>query len=143
MFGADNSNLNYSDNNVNKQQTMINDNQLSGLIPRVLDRMYYLESGQNGSFNFYCSFIQIYNEKIFDLLADYKKPKSLQIHENKIDGIYIEGLSEYSVTNYQDCLKLIQRGEKNRNIRQTVMNTKSSRSHTIFQIIIEASKADE
>jgi len=79
--------------------------------------MYYLDSSQNNQLNFYCSFIQIYNEKIFDLLADYKKPKSLQIRENKVDGIYIEGLSEYSVTNYQDCLKLIQRGEKNRNIR--------------------------
>lgn len=41
-----------------------------------------------------------------------------------------------------DCLELMKRGEKNRFIRQTSMNTKSSRSHTIFQILLESIHAD-
>jgi hypothetical protein len=76
--------------------------------------------------------MQIYNEKIYDLLSDQQKPVPLQIHESKIDGLYVEGLSEYSVTHYYDTLQLMKRGEKNRAIRQTSMNAKSSRSHTIF-----------
>ena len=56
----------------------------------------------------------------------------LQLHENKLDGIFVEGLSEYAIQAFSDCIVLMQKGEKNRFIRQTHMNTKSSRSHTIF-----------
>lgn len=37
----------------------------------------------------------------------------------------------------------MKRGEKNRFIRQTSMNTKSSRSHTIFQILLESTRPDK
>ena len=37
----------------------------------------------------------------------------------------------------------MRRGEKNRHIRQTSANIKSSRSHTIFQVIIESTIADK
>jgi hypothetical protein len=57
-----------------------------------------------------------------------------------MDGIFVEGLAEYAVTHYLDCLELMKRGEKNRFIRQTSMNTKSSRSHTIFQIMLESTR---
>lgn len=80
-------------------------------------------------YTIYCKYFQI-------LLKDFPKPKALNIHESKIDGIFVEGLAEYAVTHYLDCLELMKRGEKNRFIRQTSMNTKSSRSHTIFQILL-------
>ena len=54
-----------------------------------------------------------------------------------------EGLTEYAVNHYYECIQLMKRGEKNRFIRQTSMNAKSSRSHTIFQLHIETSKADK
>ena len=37
--------------------------------------------------------MQIYNDKIYDLLQDVAKPKPLKLHYNKIDGIFVEGLS--------------------------------------------------
>jgi len=40
-------------------------------------------------FRIYCSFLQIYNEKIYDLLQDFPKPKALNIHESKLDGIFV------------------------------------------------------
>lgn len=55
----------------------------------------------------------------------------------------MEGLTEYAVNHYYDCLTLMKRGERNRIIRSTSMNVKSSRSHTIFQVLIESSKADK
>lgn len=97
---------------------------------------------ESQGFYIYCSFLQVYNERIYDLLTDHQVPKPLTIHESKIDGIYVEGLTEYAVNHYYDCLTLMKRGEKNRYIRHTSMNMKSSRSHTIFQIIIESNKAD-
>jgi len=39
--------------------------------------------------------LQIYNEKIFDLLAETNALKPLAVHESKLDGIFVEGLSEY------------------------------------------------
>ena len=55
----------------------------------------------------------------------------------------MEGLTEYSVMNYEECLRLMQRGENNRATRQTSQNVKSSRSHTIFQLSVESTAADE
>ena len=54
----------------------------------------------------------------------------------------IEGLSEFAVNHYYDCLSLMKKGEKNRIIRSNCMNAKSSRSHSIFQVLIESNKAD-
>ena len=44
----------------------------------------------------YCSFIQIYNEKIFDLFQD-SNVNPLAIREDADEGVFIEGLSEYEV----------------------------------------------
>ena len=55
---------------------------------------------------------------------------------------FIDGLTEYCVSSAKDCLVLMQKGEQNRFIRSTSHNVKSSRSHTIFQIIVETVKAD-
>jgi len=100
------------------------------------------ETSQGQGYNIYCSFLQIYNEKIYDLLQDFAKPKPLNLHESKLDGIFVEGLAEYAVTHYLDCLELMKRGEKNRFIRHTEKNMKSSRSHTIFQILLESTRPD-
>lgn len=67
----------------------------------------------------------------------------MAIRENKFDGIYVEGLVEYSVYTFEECITLMKRGEKNRYTRQTVQNVKSSRSHTIFQLLIESTVADK
>lgn len=89
------------------------------------------------TFKIYLSFLQIYNEKIYDLLQDADSKSPLQIREDKHNGIYVEGLSEYLVSNSLDAYALLKRGEKNRIIRQTKGNIESSRSHSIFQLYVE------
>lgn len=91
----------------------------------------------------YCSFLQIYNEKLFDLFQDRESSKALNIREDKYTGIFVEGQSEYVVTNASDCFVLLRRGEANRITRQTRSNIHSSRSHTIFQILVESDTADD
>ena len=54
----------------------------------------------------------------------------------------MEGLSEYVVTSESDCLTLLRRGEKNRIKRSTHMNFRSSRSHSIYQLLIESNQVD-
>ena len=117
----------------------------AGLIPRIVNEVFNLQKSQGyeDSYNIFCTFMQIYNEKIFDLLQDKAEAKALNIRENKLEGIFVEGLTEYSVNSAQEALILMSRGEKNRITRPTLKNAKSSRSHTIFQILIESSKADK
>lgn len=54
----------------------------------------------------------------------------------------MQGLTEYVVTNMDECLTLLFRGERNRITRQTRLNMYSSRSHTVFQILMENTKVD-
>ena len=69
-------------------------------------------------------------------MQDTDKPKSLSIHESKVEGIFVEGLTEFGVQKVEDCMELLLKGVKNRVIRQTSMNAKSSRSHSIFQLLV-------
>lgn len=66
----------------------------------------------------------------------------MNIREDKYTGIFVEGQSEYVVSNAQDCFTLLRRGEQNRITRQTRSNIHSSRSHTIFQVLVESDTAD-
>ena len=64
------------------------------------------------------------------------------MREDKYDGVFIEGLSEYQVHSIEDWFTLLKRGEKNRITRQTKSNIRSSRSHTIFQLLLESNRID-
>lgn len=92
----------------------------------------------------HCSYMQIYNNKLYDLLADPSRSNKLQIREsansrNSNSEIFVQGLSEYRVTSASDVLLLLQHGSRNRAVRATQYNEQSSRSHAILQITVETS----
>jgi kinesin family protein 3/17 len=117
----------------------------AGIIPRAIRDIFVTlqeqskkkSPGENFTFEVYCSFTQIYNESIYDLLHDQSRMTALAIHEDRKDGVYVEGLSEYAVTSVQDCLNILKMGENHRAIRSTHMNQGSSRSHSIFTLLVE------
>ena len=76
-------------------------------------------------------------QKLYDLLQDSEANKPLTIREDKYSRIFVEGLSEYVITNPDDCLYLLRRGEHNRITRQTKSNLASSRSHSLFQLVVK------
>ncbi|KAJ0790780.1 putative plus-end-directed kinesin ATPase [Helianthus annuus] len=86
------------------------------------------------------SYMEIYNEEINDLFA--VENQKLQIHESLERGIYVAGLREEIVNSADQVLKLIQMGEVNRHFGETNMNVRSSRSHTIFRMVIESKGKD-
>ena len=80
--------------------------------------------------------VEIYMEKIQDLLIPKEKRGApLQIRENKGD-IYVEGVQIKPVDSYDSIQRWIDIGDKNRSIDATAMNKTSSRSHTVFTIEI-------
>ena len=82
-----------------------------------------------------CSYLEIYNEQIMDLL----EPGSVNLHirEDIKKGVYVEGLTEEVVSSAQDMIDLTVRGSKNRHVGCTSMNKESSRSHSVLTTIIE------
>ncbi|CAI4038408.1 hypothetical protein SMKI_05G0170 [Saccharomyces mikatae IFO 1815] len=59
------------------------------------------------------------------------------------NGIYIQNLQEFHITNAMEGLKLLQKGLKHRQVASTKMNDFSSRSHTIFTITLYKKHQDE
>jgi len=79
--------------------------------------------------------MEIYNEEINDLLVENQK---LQIHESLKHGVFVSRLKEEIVNNAEQVLDLIKAGEVNKHFGETNMNERSSRSHTIFRMMIES-----
>ena len=87
----------------------------------------------------FVSFLQIYNEKIFDLLNmknanDISSP--LQLRWTKEDQFSVDGLFLGECVNEEDAIALYNSGIKNRCIATHKLNIASSRSHTIFSITV-------
>ena len=128
MFGDDASGDLYSSNS---------SPEAAGIIPRAVRDVFAHMRKQSGKCSAYVSFLQIYNEKIFDLLRDPGRVNPLQVKEDALSGFYVDGLSEFGVTSAYDCLKLVKVGDDRRAVRSTNMNLLSSRSHTVFQMVME------
>jgi hypothetical protein len=97
------------------------------------------------SYSVQCQLMQIYNEKIYDLLQDKRRENPLQLRETRrgsANSVHVKGLSSYPVDNTDDVLMLLRRGLKNRAIRSTEFNQESSRGHTILQLNIEVEEED-
>jgi hypothetical protein len=86
--------------------------------------------------------LEIYNEEIRDLLS--KDPKnSLELKENIDSGVYVKDLTQFTVKNASEIDHVMQAGKKNRSVGATLMNATSSRSHSIFTIVVECAQSDE
>ena len=86
-----------------------------------------------------CSFLEIYNEELRDLLSvDYES--KLELRENPDKGVFVQDLSFVVVDTGETMDRVMTEGNKHRHVGATAMNAVSSRSHTIFTVIIEASE---
>ena len=73
-------------------------------------------------------------ENVYDLLGDPQK----KLHVRQLDtGITVVGLSSHIVKNPKEIMRLLVKGKENRTTGATAMNATSSRSHSVFTIIIE------
>ncbi|XP_032677493.1 kinesin-like protein KIF14 isoform X2 [Odontomachus brunneus] len=91
------------------------------------------------------SYFEIYNEKIHDLLASTSngsKKAPLKVREHPVFGPYVVDLSQHCVQNYKDLQAWLKVGNSQRATAATGMNEKSSRSHSIFSIILTQTQSD-
>ena len=108
-----------------------------GLIPRTFQHiMSVIDNAEEKKFLVRCSYIEIYNEEIHDLLSkDVKERKDLKESPDK--GLFIKDLSMNVCKQIEDMDQYMSIGNKNRTTGATLMNLDSSRSHSIFTIYIE------
>src|SRR3990167_6527474 len=112
------------------------DQSLKGIIPRMVSTIFEQvdKADENIEFVVQVSYIEIYMEKIRDLLDSSKQ--NLQVRQDKAKGIYIEGCTEVNVGSEEDVMNVMRAGQANRAVAFTLMNAESSRSHSLFIVKI-------
>ncbi|XP_025278683.1 centromere-associated protein E isoform X4 [Canis lupus dingo] len=127
-----------------KTYTMMGSQDYLGVIPRAIHDIFQkIKKFPDREFLLRVSYMEIYNETITDLLCDTQKMKPLIIREDFNRNVYVADLTEEVVYTSDMALKWITKGEKNRHYGITKMNQRSSRSHTIFRMILESREKGE
>ena len=124
-------------------QGIPSDPELRGIIPTCFHHIFdYISRTSSKKFLVRISFLEIYNEEVKDLLIkSSKNPKGgLDLKENPDTGVFVRDLSAVVVKSVEELEKLMEVGNKNRSVGETLMNATSSRSHSIFSITIESSE---
>uniref|UniRef100_A0A8D3DE56 Kinesin family member 13Ba n=1 Tax=Scophthalmus maximus TaxID=52904 RepID=A0A8D3DE56_SCOMX len=129
----------YGQTGSGKSYTMMGSGDQPGLIPRLCSALFdrtQKEQREQESFTVEVSYMEIYNEKVRDLLDPKGGRQTLRVREHKVLGPYVDGLSRLAVACYKDIESLMSEGNKSRTVAATNMNEESSRSHAVFNIIL-------
>ncbi|KAL3874464.1 hypothetical protein ACJMK2_037473 [Sinanodonta woodiana] len=128
----------YGQTGSGKTYTMMGNPGDEGLIPRICKELFARMCDEETSYRTEVSYLEIYNEKVRDLLktpVGNKPMHSLRVREHPKDGPYVQGLSQFIVNTYEEIEELIMKGNSHRTTASTNMNDVSSRSHAIFTIL--------
>jgi centromeric protein E len=107
-----------------------------GIIPLTINEIFKeVEQTKDREFLIRVGYIEIYNERIYDLLLENKQEIN-KIHET--NGEVSVNQTEVLSSTAQNILDCYNEGSKERRVGETCMNERSSRSHTIFRIVIES-----
>ncbi|XP_036791711.1 centromere-associated protein E isoform X5 [Oncorhynchus mykiss] len=129
----------YGQTSSGKTFTMMGSSLTPGVIPLAMEDVFQtIKNCPKKEFLLRVSYLEIYNETVTDLLCDSWKRKPLEIREGNNKNVYVADLTEELVTSPEQALAWIRKGEKNRHYGKTKMNQRSSRSHTIFRMILES-----
>ncbi|ERE74724.1 kinesin-like protein KIF15 [Cricetulus griseus] len=115
---------------------------LRGVIPRSFEYLFSLidrekeKAGAGKTFLCKCSFTEVYNEQIYDLLDPASVGLYLREHIRK--GVFVVGAVEQAVASAAEAYQVLSRGWRNRRVASTSMNRESSRSHAVFTITVES-----
>ncbi|CAH2021110.1 unnamed protein product [Acanthoscelides obtectus] len=131
----------YGQTSSGKTHTILGNKTDPGLFQLVSNQLFQHVADQvDKRYLIRCSYIEIYNEKINDLLD--KSNQGLTIRED-IKGNVLLDAREAVVDNVDKVMENMMQGNKIRRVAATRMNERSSRSHTIFRIILESKDANQ
>ncbi|XP_033728379.1 kinesin-like protein KIF9 [Pecten maximus] len=115
-----------------------------GIVPRALSQLFReIEERPEYAITVRVSYLEIYNENMFDLLSTLPEswnnanPEQQMVVVENQDGVFVKGLSHHIAQNEEEALNFLFEGETNRAIAAHSLNKQSSRSHCIFTVYIE------
>jgi centromeric protein E len=119
-----------------------------GVIPlAITDIFSYIRETPSREFLLRVSYLEIYNEKIHDLLSaptgnsvgpGVPQQEEIKLREDSKRGVYATPLKEEIVQSPTQLLRVIARGDHARRTSSTQFNARSSRSHAVVQIVVES-----
>jgi len=119
-----------------------------GVIPlAITDIFSYIRETPSREFLLRVSYLEIYNEKIHDLLSaapggatgpGAQPAEEIKLREDSKRGVYASPLKEEIVQSPTQLLRVIARGDNARRTSSTQFNARSSRSHAVVQIVVES-----
>ncbi|XP_069591087.1 kinesin-like protein KIF22 isoform X1 [Ranitomeya imitator] len=132
----------YGPTGAGKTHTMLGNPQQPGIIPRAVRDLLQMTRGKNGTpeeenwtFTITMSYVEIYQEKVMDLLEP--KNKDLPIREDKGHNILIPGVTQKTITTFSDFDEHFIPASQNRTVASTKLNDRSSRSHAVLLIKVQ------
>lgn len=136
----------YGQTGSGKSYSMMGFGQETGVIPRIckdmFDRIDKLQEDKNTTCAVEVSYLEIYNERVRDLLNPATKG-NLKVREHPSTGPYVEDLAKLLVRSNDEIENLMDEGNKARTVAATNMNETSSRSHAVFTLTLTQKKHDE
>jgi len=112
-----------------------------GISPRSISMIFQeVEKRTDTDFKIEASYLEIYNERIFDLLDDISNENQkgeFQIVDDPALGTHVKGMTKEVVETEEECLNLLFQGEIGRTTATHRLNKRSNRSHCIFTLYIE------
>lgn len=122
----------YGNTGAGKTFTMEGERHNPGIIPRSIEYLFDRLSRLSQNTFLLISYLEIYNEKVYDLLSD--SDHDLAIREDQNRNILIPFLQQAKVHNISEFDKIWNSGRKNRSTAATKLNAHSSRSHSILLV---------
>ncbi|MCI4383744.1 hypothetical protein PGIGA_G00030120 [Pangasianodon gigas] len=139
----------YGQTGSGKSYTMMGFGEEAGVIPRFCEELFARVSSADKNevtCHLEMSYFEVYNEKIHDLLVvkdeQNQKKMPLRVREHPTDGPYVAELSTNVVSSYADVQAWLELGNKQRATAATGMNDKSSRSHSVFTLVMTQTKTE-
>eukprot|EP00981_Chlorochromonas_danica_P002941 scaffold601_cov170-Ochromonas_danica.AAC.2 len=137
--------MSYGQTGSGKTFTMIGDAQSyehRGIAPRAISQLFAeIASRTETEYMVSCTFMEIYNERIYDLLSDLSNPgiaADYTIAEDRDGrGVFVRGLAEIEVRDEHAALNLLFSGGLSRTVASHKLNKRSNRSHSIFTLYVQ------
>ncbi|EXJ88698.1 kinesin family member 1/13/14 [Capronia coronata CBS 617.96] len=135
----------YGQTGSGKSYSMMGYGEEAGVIPRICREMFERINGLQSDPNLTCtvevSYLEIYNERVRDLLNPTTKG-NLRVREHPSTGPYVEDLAKLAVRSFREIENLMDEGNKARTVAATNMNETSSRSHAVFTLTLTQKRHD-
>ena len=135
----------YGQTGSGKTYSMMGYGEDAGVIPKICRSLFERIEGVKSDVNLTCtveaSYLEIYNERVRDLLNPANKG-NLRVREHPATGPYVEDLAKLAVRSFPEIENLMDEGNKARTVAATNMNETSSRSHAVFTLTLTQKRHD-